>query len=50
MSKVGRGVFLSVFLLIGLLYAAPASAQVDFTGVWNGNTNAEDGPDRTGAE
>jgi hypothetical protein len=26
--------------------SAPASAQVDFTGVWNGLTNAEDGPER----
>jgi hypothetical protein len=34
------------FLLAGLLYSAPASAQVDFSGVWNGNTNAEDGPER----
>jgi hypothetical protein len=46
MSNVRRGTFLSIFLLIGLFWAAPASAQVDFTGVWNGNTNAEDGPER----
>jgi hypothetical protein len=37
-------IVLSVCVL--LLAAAPASAQVDFTGVWNGNTNAEDGPER----
>jgi hypothetical protein len=29
-----------------LCASAPAFAQVDFTGVWNGNTNAEDGPER----
>jgi hypothetical protein len=29
-----------------LCSSAPASAQIDFTGVWNGNTNAEDGPER----
>ena len=36
------------FFFLGLLLSAsaPASAQVDFTGVWNGNTNAEDGPER----
>jgi hypothetical protein len=45
MFTAGRSVIaLSVFAL--LLSAAPASAQIDFTGVWNGNTNAEDGPER----
>jgi hypothetical protein len=35
-------------LLCGLilLTGVPAFAQVDFTGVWNGNTNSEDGPER----
>jgi hypothetical protein len=35
-------------LVLGLILAgaAPAFAQVDFTGVWNSNTNAEDGPER----
>ena len=35
------------FLLAVLLVpSVPAFAQIDFTGVWNGNTNAEDGPER----
>src|SRR3990167_6890990 len=46
MSRTRRGTFISLLLLAGLLYGTPASAQVDFTGVWNGNTNAEDGPER----
>jgi hypothetical protein len=29
-----------------LCAGVPAYAQIDFTGVWNGNTNAEDGPER----
>jgi hypothetical protein len=35
-------------LVLGMILVgrAPAFAQVDFTGVWNGNTNAEDGPER----
>jgi hypothetical protein len=35
-------------LLCGLilLTGVPAFAQIDFTGVWNGNTNSEDGPER----
>jgi len=35
-------------LMLGVLLIAgtPAFAQVDFTGVWNANTNAEDGPER----
>jgi hypothetical protein len=34
--------------MFGVLLGAgtPAFAQVDFTGVWNANTNAEDGPER----
>ena len=37
-----------MLLMLGVLLIAgtPAFAQVDFTGVWNGNTNAEDGPER----
>ena len=43
----GRGVAIVLTtLLAATLYSVPASAQVDFTGVWNGNTNAEDGPER----
>jgi hypothetical protein len=34
------------FLAMMLLAGVPAYAQVDFTGVWQGNTNAEDGPER----
>jgi hypothetical protein len=35
-------------LLLGLMLigGAPAFAQIDFTGVWGGNTNSEDGPER----
>jgi hypothetical protein len=35
-------------LLLGLMLfvGVPAFAQIDFTGVWNGNTNSEDGPER----
>ena len=35
-------------LLLGLmlLSGVPAFAQIDFTGVYNGNTNSEDGPER----
>jgi hypothetical protein len=29
-----------------LFLGVPAFAQIDFTGVWNGNTNSEDGPER----
>jgi len=46
MSTVRRTTLILPLLLAGLLYSVPASAQVDFTGVWNGNTNAEDGPER----
>ena len=37
-----------MLLMLGVLLMSgtPAFAQVDFTGVWNGNTNAEDGPER----
>src|SRR5690606_26783000 len=45
--KVGCRARLVVFVLAAMLCTSvPASAQVDFTGVWNGNTNAEDGPER----
>ena len=40
------GVVVGIVLGALLLGSVPASAQVDFTGVWNGNTNAEDGPER----
>jgi hypothetical protein len=33
-------------MVLILCSSVPASAQIDFTGVWNGNTNAEDGPER----
>ena len=35
-------------MLLGLMLflGVPAFAQIDFTGVWNGNTNSEDGPER----
>jgi hypothetical protein len=35
-------------MLLGMLLCAsvPAYAQIDFTGVWNGDTNREDGPER----
>src|SRR4029453_9744254 len=46
MSIVRRATLILPILLTGMLYSVPASAQVDFTGVWNGNTNAEDGPER----
>jgi len=46
MSTARRATLILPLLLTGLLYSVPASAQVDFTGVWNGNTNAEDGPER----
>jgi hypothetical protein len=36
----------AIFLGAMLGVSSPAIAQVDFTGVWNGNTNAEDGPER----
>ena len=41
----GRSVLLWMLALL-LAAAAPAYAQVDFTGVWNANTQAEDGPER----
>jgi hypothetical protein len=40
------GIVLPMLFGTLLVASAPASAQVDFTGVWNGNTNAEDGPER----
>jgi hypothetical protein len=47
MSTAGRITLILPLLLAALLVGtAPASAQIDFTGVWNGNTNAEDGPER----
>ena len=46
MTRVrGRSVW-SWMLAMLLGAATPAFAQVDFTGVWNANTNAEDGPER----
>ena len=47
MSSLGRATLISTFLLAATFAAStPAKAQVDFTGVWNSNTNAEDGPER----
>jgi hypothetical protein len=47
MYTVGRAAVIGFFLLTAMLVSSvPASAQIDFTGVWNGNTNAEDGPER----
>ena len=46
MSTARRATLILPLVLAGLLCSVPASAQVDFTGVWNGNTNAEDGPER----
>jgi hypothetical protein len=47
MDGIGRGRVVGPVLFAVMLGAsAPAAAQVDFTGVWNGNTNAEDGPER----
>ena len=47
MSSLGRATLIGAFLLAATFAAsAPAAAQVDFTGVWNSNTNAEDGPER----
>jgi hypothetical protein len=47
MSRVGRAAVIGCFVLAAMLVSSvPASAQIDFTGVWNGNTNAEDGPER----
>ena len=47
MRNVSRATVV-VPLLAGLmlLVGVPAFAQIDFTGVWNGNTNSEDGPER----
>ena len=46
MFSAGRAAIVVPALVAVMLCSAPASAQVDFTGVWNGNTNAEDGPER----
>jgi hypothetical protein len=46
MANAGRATLILPLLLAAMLSSVPASAQVDFTGVWNGNTNAEDGPER----
>ena len=35
-----------LLLALILLAGIPAFAQIDFTGVWTGNTNLEDGPER----
>jgi hypothetical protein len=46
MHSVGRaGIAVPFLLAVVLASSAPAFAQIDFTGVWNGNTNSEDGPD-----
>ena len=47
MFSPARAVIIAAFLLAFVtLSPIPAAAQIDFTGVWNGNTNAEDGPER----
>ena len=46
MPNAGRARILVPVFLGMMLVSVPAFAQVDFTGVWNGNTNAEDGPER----
>ncbi len=46
MNRGARAAFVLVVTVTWLFAAAPASAQVDFTGVWNANTNDEDGPER----
>ena len=47
MRKVGRArIAVPCVLAIVLFSSVPAFAQIDFTGVWNGNTNSEDGPER----
>src|SRR5688572_11188691 len=47
MRDVGRARLAGPFVLAIVLFSSvPASAQIDFTGVWNGNTNSEDGPER----
>src|SRR5687767_7122091 len=47
MFSAGRTALVLPFLLAVLLIpSVPAFAQIDFTGVWNGNTNSEDGPER----
>jgi hypothetical protein len=45
---MGGGARRAIPFIVGLMLLAstPAFAQVDFTGVWNGATNAEDGPER----
>jgi len=47
MRNVRRARIVAPSLLgIILVFGVPAFAQIDFTGVWNGNTNSEDGPER----
>ena len=47
MRNVSRARIVVPLLFVLLLLAdVPAFAQIDFTGVWNGNTNSEDGPER----
>src|SRR5499426_1465153 len=41
-SKTVVPLLLALIVLAGV----PAFGQVDFSGVWNGNTNLEDGPER----
>src|SRR5262245_11251117 len=41
-TRIVVPLFLGLMLFVGV----PAFAQIDFTGVWNGNTNSEDGPER----
>jgi hypothetical protein len=46
MQCAGRARIVAFCFAITLGGSVPAFAQIDFTGVWNGNTNAEDGPER----
>ena len=46
MTRVRSRIVLLWTLGVLLGTGTPAFAQVDFTGVWNANTNAEDGPER----
>jgi len=47
MKKTSRiGWLVPSLVVLMVLAGVPAFAQIDFTGVWSGNTNAEDGPER----
>lgn len=47
MHRVSRAkIVVPLVAALMLFFGVPAFAQIDFTGVWNGNTNSEDGPER----